>query len=148
MKGSAHRKPLINAHSLPLVSSAGLHSRSCHPWGWRAAFPGSPRALRVQLILLIWPHELPRPLGRAPGPASFWPQFQELPHGSVYFLSAVSYISQETHLFYKHPLCLLVRRPFLGKMVWPSWLLCHEAVSSVWHSDKMVRRPRGIGHHS
>lgn len=63
MKGSAHRQPLINAHSLLLVSSAGLHSRSCHPWGWRAAFLGSPRALRVQLVLLVWPHELPRPLG-------------------------------------------------------------------------------------
>ena len=33
VKGSAHRKPLINVYSLPLVSSAGMHFQSCHPWG-------------------------------------------------------------------------------------------------------------------
>lgn len=83
--------------------------------GLGAAFLGSPWALRVQLIRLVWPNELPYPLGRGLGPVHFWPQFQELPHGLIYFLSAVSYISQETYLFYKHPLCLLVQLPFPWK---------------------------------
>lgn len=117
MKASAHRKPLVNAHSLPLVSSAGMHFQSCHPWG-RGSFPRLTMCTEGPVTWFVWHNELPFPLGRGPGPVRFWPQFQELPHGLIYFLSAVSYISQETHLFLQtsslspHPAALSLERWF------------------------------------